>query len=225
MLLSEKGLTANISFYGMGPAYSTDRKLNETRIAETNYKYSNVRAYLNGINNQLITDGGTVGSNDVNFCIDWTGKGFLQQAFTANQQAKIQETTVDYNVAFTEDMDEDNNWYLIPEEDVQGENTEDKLFLLSINEVSDSEYGFLGNDIRDDRYYIRDDRNRARCATDFALANRSNPDRWMLRSTSGTESVYYIGKGVDEMIYFSRYAMAPSQSYSIVPALWVEIPQ
>ena len=44
ILLAESILTANIPYYGS----TSNRTLNETTIYANNYKYSNIRAYLNG---------------------------------------------------------------------------------------------------------------------------------------------------------------------------------
>ncbi|MBO7582571.1 MAG: hypothetical protein J6T20_02130 [Treponema sp.] len=92
-LLSEKILTANFSFYGA----LTERKVKGKTIYPNDYKYSNIRAYLNGIKNQFITDGGSpITDSDK----DWTENGFLPTAFTSSAQNLILVTQVDYKVGY-----------------------------------------------------------------------------------------------------------------------------
>lgn len=92
-LLSEKILTANFNFYGN----MTERKGKWITIYPNNYKYSNIRAYLNGIKNQFITDEGSpITDSDK----DWTENGFLPTAFTSSAQNLILVTEVDYRVGY-----------------------------------------------------------------------------------------------------------------------------
>ncbi|MBP3743654.1 MAG: hypothetical protein J6J00_11790 [Treponema sp.] len=134
LLLAESILTANILYYGN----YEQRQLDGKSIYANNYNYSNVRAYLNGEKNQFVTDGGTATEYD----IDWSEKGFLQIAFTANQQKKIAETIVD--------------------------DTNDKIFLLSTEELKTRDYGFTASD---DESYTGQTHSRQRIPTDYALAN------------------------------------------------------
>ncbi len=68
-------IAGGIDYYGNSA--SDDRMLKNKTINRDNYVYSNARAYLNGIQNQYITDGGTATEYD----IDWSGRGLLQSAF------------------------------------------------------------------------------------------------------------------------------------------------
>ena len=156
ILVAESILTANIPYYGS----TSDRTLNETTIYANNYKYSNIRAYLNGTKNQFVTDGGTATEDDV----DWTGKGFLQTAFTSSAQSLIATTTVDNSAASTNPASNASTWNS-GTNDYACENTSDKVFLLSEKEATTSDYGFteynvhgLGN-------------SRIRVTTDYAKAN------------------------------------------------------
>ena len=87
LLVAEHVLTANVPYYGT----DTERSLGGKTIHASNYKYSNIRAYLNGMPNQFVTDGGTATSYD----IDWSGNGFIDSAFTSSAQALVATTTVD----------------------------------------------------------------------------------------------------------------------------------
>ncbi len=153
ILVAESILTANIPYYGS----VSNRTLNETTIYANNYKYSNIRAYLNGTKNQFVTDGGTATEYDV----DWTGKGFLQTAFTSSAQSLIADTVVDNSAEST--TDSGNN--LTQATSYACENTSDKIFLLSEKEATTSAYGFTAYD------QIGTGSRRIRVTTDYAKAN------------------------------------------------------
>lgn len=106
LLLAEDILTANVPYYGT----ILSRKLNDTTIYANNYKYSNIRAYLNGTANQFVTDGGTGDKRNINYIIDWTDKGFLQSAFTSNAQSLIATTTVDNSAESTNPESNSSNF-------------------------------------------------------------------------------------------------------------------
>ncbi|MBQ1709895.1 MAG: bacterial Ig-like domain-containing protein [Treponema sp.] len=156
ILVAESILTANIPYYGS----TSDRTLDETTIYANNYKYSNIRAYLNGTKNQFVTDGGTATVYDV----DWTGKGFLQTAFTSSAQSLIATTTVDNSAASTNPASNASLWnngtnaYAC-------DNTSDKIFLLSEKEATTESYDFPEYN----EYGIGN--SRIRVTTDYAKAN------------------------------------------------------
>ena len=156
ILLAEKCLTANIPYYGNND-YSTSYGANR-------YKFSNVRAYLNGIPNQWITDGRS--ENDYN--IDWSGRGFLQSAFTNAAISLISDTVVRNDLESTGDI---NNTYTC-------DNTTDKIFLPSLQEITNSDYAFQPS-------FSTTDVNRKRESTDYAKANYCNSTvMYFLRSPS-----------------------------------------
>ncbi|MBR6192858.1 MAG: hypothetical protein IKQ66_01705 [Treponema sp.] len=107
LLVSEKILTS-IKFYGSRENFSLNGKM----IFPNSYPYSNIRAYLNGTDNQFVLSGGTRRTYD----IDWTGTGFLQKAFTPGAQNLIAKTTVG-------NAEISSNY-----------NTSDKIFILSVTE-------------------------------------------------------------------------------------------
>ena len=162
ILLAEKALTANVPYY----VTTSIRTLNETTIYANNYKYSNIRAYLNGTANQFVTDGGTKSIYDV----DWTGKGFFQTAFTATAQGLIVDTKLDNTAASTNPASNAELWNSGENSYACGE-TDDKIFLLSEKEVTASDYGFADYNV-----YINDGNGttqsaRVRKPSDFAIAN------------------------------------------------------
>ena len=211
LLLAENILTANIQYYGSTSCrgLSYDGHL----IYPNNYKYSNIRAYLNGIENQYITDGGFVTSAD----IDWSDKGFLQSAFTSSAQSLIATTTVDNSAESTIDATsamEQASAYACAD-------TSDKIFLLSEKEVTTRSYGFATYDSSGLGS------TRIRVSTDYAKANRADQYRnrfcgghWWLRSPycyNDGESLYvdYSGRAdYGEGVY--------SVIWGVVPALCLE---
>ena len=121
-LLADK-IYARIPYYGT----TSSRSLNNSTIYSNNYKYSNIRAYLNSTKNQFEKDGGTPSEYDV----DWTNGGFLTSAFTSIELVKIKTVLVDNSAATT---DSNTNQYAC-------ENTEDKVYLLSYKEAQKKLYG------------------------------------------------------------------------------------
>ncbi|MCR4939250.1 MAG: right-handed parallel beta-helix repeat-containing protein [Treponemataceae bacterium] len=136
-LIAEKALTA-IQYY--------DDKENRDDIKAFSYDHSRIRAFLNGIeyNKQGTTS------------YEFDGKGFLQTAFTSDEQALIQVTPVDN----TNNVDEA---YRRP-------GTNDKVFLLSNSELgfsddSPSPYGFTSGTSD------ASNKKRIRPLSDLAIAN------------------------------------------------------
>ena len=143
---------------------------------------------------------------------DYTGKGFLQTAFTQNAQGLIAETVVDNR---TETTGYNGSTYAA---DYACENTTDKIFLLSESEVINSDYGFA-------RYNSNGKGNaRIRFPTDYAKANyayASSTDgeggSWWLRSP------YYMYKDKARYVVYDGYAgnsrEVNNESGGVVPAL------
>lgn len=129
-----------------------------------NCKYSTIRAYLNG----------KYENGDRSTTHDYEERGFLQTAFSSTAQEKIATTIVDNRADSTTDetgdipkadgttLSSDAEYY----PDFTGSPTEDKIFLLSIKDVTTTAYGFS--------YYKDKDSARARNGTDYARANHFN---------------------------------------------------
>ncbi len=177
-----------------------DLELNRSGpIYPSNYKESRVRAYLNGIS---YNKKGTSNS-------DFLGKGFLQTAFSEEIRSLIEDTLV-------------NNSYFC-------DSTTDKLFLLSLDEVLKTNYGFatnnqggLGN-------------SRIRQTTDFAKASGAEQNtttgyggKWWTRTPDWedyedednelreyVESVDYDGKA-------NQCSGVSFTTYGVVPALCID---
>ena len=106
--------------------YKYDRKINEEDIYQNNYKYSNIRAWLNGYNgtDYKITD--------------YTNKGFYNLAFKDNEKGAIITKEVDNSASTT---DQSTNIYAC-------ENTTDKIYLLSIQDIHNKDYGIINSESR-----------------------------------------------------------------------------
>ena len=204
LLLAEKILTGGIPYY-------VDRDT-RTIIGEpntvyaNNYKYSTIRAWLNG---SYETDD----TQEKNY----KGKGFLQTAFTTSAQNLIEETTVDNSNESTFGRGETggSNSFVC-------DNTKDKIFLLSSQEATTEEYGFT----KYDEY--GEGNTRIRVTTDYAQATgayQSSTDGrggwWWLRSpdSSNTCRMLRIGSDggavyLDSVDYIER---------GVVPALSISI--
>ena len=214
-MLAENILTANIPYY---ESYS-DRTLNGNTIYVNNYKYSNIRAYLNGTANQFILDSGTATDGDY----DWTDKGFLQTAFTTSLQEKIQTTIVDNSAASTNPASNESLW----DNGNNGfacDDTSDKIFLLSEKEVTTSDYGFAEYN----EYGFLS--GRWRIATDYAKINGAITDTddcgyWFLRTPHfdnfGCVLMVDSGGGVVDGNDTAYDCGVSFIDRGVVPALWV----
>ena len=120
LLLAEKILTGGVPYYDV---YNVNRTVGEATIYPNNYEHSAVRAWLNGLKYE--------------YKEDYFGKGFLQTAFTADAQSLIADTSVDNSVTstFGTGQSTQENPYAYGK-------TKDKIFLLSQQEATESEYGF-----------------------------------------------------------------------------------
>lgn len=122
--------------------------VNGETVYPNNYKYSNVRAYLNGAYEP-----------DDPQERKYLNSGFLQTAFTESAQDLIEVTRVDNSALSAAYTGNQNSQAVLYE----CEDTYDKIFLLSMQEVTNSEYGFMD--------YSKKDTTRLRYVTDYARAN------------------------------------------------------
>lgn len=182
LLFAEEILTANVPYYDY--FYEKERRsVEETPIIySNNYKYSEIRAYLNGLDYYYANKPDKTSKKT-----DYTDKGFLQTAFTNVAQDKITVTVVDNSAAST--ADRGNN--LSQQVKCVCANTQDKIFLLSEKEVTTGEYGF-------DWSYHKESNTRIRKPTDYAIANYVKQSStvgygsyWWLRSPKDDTSMLY----------------------------------
>lgn len=211
LLLAENILIANIPFY-------TVRNMTTgMTIYPNNYKYSTVRAYLNGI----------IYRNKK----DWVGTGFLHTAFTKTAQEKIEITEVDNGGDSTSDATgtkpKADGSYQEKPRNFTCENTKDKIFLLSEKEVTTPEYGFSYYTATGTASY------RIRHITDYAMANYAMPSstpidsdfkhggRWFLRSPY--HELYAYAQCISEDGGANKYDLVSHKYIGIVPALVISL--
>lgn len=204
LLLADDILTSKVPYYNCNSYYNTRTVGSDTNIYPNNYKYSQIRAYLNGLDyyyDQSSTS--TVKKTD------YTGKGFLQTAFTAIAQSKIAETVVDNSEETTGDS---KNTYACA-------NTTDKIFLLSQKEVS-TVYDFAA-------YTSWGKENARIVTTDYAKANhafQSSTDGyggiWWLRSPNYNDSDYARYVNFDGL---ANYKGTVRSFIGVVPALSISL--
>lgn len=196
----------------------------------SNYKASGIRAYLNG----LPFYRGADSKYRTIFEEQYVSKGFLQTAFTQDSISRIIRTHVDNSAAQKLDPVNGNGG--------RGtcDDTDDKLFLLSSHEWTNSAYGF--GDASDRTDGLSTLHNRQRYPTDFARARYASvgykyagwASEHFTRSPASTDNGKTIGYYyVDRVIYDGQVVTGevdPSAPYStsavspwsgIVPALCI----
>ena len=199
LLLAEDILTANIPYYP-DTQYRVIAFTN-VYVYPSNYKYSAIRAYLNGKYESYDTQ-----------LKPYENKGFLQTAFTAEAQNLIAVTTVDNSAAST--TDSGNN--LTEATSYACADTEDKIFLLSLKEATS--YGFPA--------YNKSGTGNARIRkpTDYAKANYADYDGyWWLRSPGYSNCNYAYSVNSDGCAYDGGYYVNIT-SRGVVPALSISLP-
>ena len=158
LLLAEKILTGGIPYY---VDTSTRAITGAGTVYPNNWQYSTIRAWLNG----------SYEANDPQDTT-YTNKGFLQTAFTESAQKLIADTSVDNSAASTipsgiTDEDLESYWNSGENPYASDTPTKDKIFLLSEQEATNSEYGFAAYDA-----YGKGS-TRIRVTTDYAKATEA----------------------------------------------------
>ena len=196
LLLAEDILMSNVPYY----VINNNRTISGNTVYPNNYKYSTIRAYLNG----------KYESDDTQKKTAYTDEGFLQTAFTSAAQLLIAETEVDN----TKETTDNAATYTC-------ENTTDKIFLLSYSELRNRDYGFRRNNSTID-YLLK------RVTTDYAKANHGKHVEitgdgcfWITRSPSKFD--YYYVQGVAGGCHLQTYTEVASKTSGIVPALCISL--
>ena len=197
MLICENVLNGSIPFY---ENFSDNRTVDGKTIYPNNYEYSEVRAYLNGLSYPDLKKTES----------KWNGKGFLQTAFTIEEQELILTTKIDNSEA------QYANQSALKKKEYICRNTRDKIFLLSKKDIENPELGFTGNE------------SRVRNVTDYAydhMAFRSNLSNgiWWLRTpvqlyASRAYVVLYTGEDDETKTNRVRDPIT-----GVVPALWIKL--
>ncbi|MBR1537423.1 MAG: hypothetical protein IJ630_10855, partial [Treponema sp.] len=211
LLFAEDELTAGIPYY----LNSSNRTIGSSTVYPNNYKYSTLRAFLNGKYEDDDPQERT-----------YSGNGFLQKAFTSFAQNLIANTEVDNSARGTNPdtnmiWNNGNNQYACA-------NTTDKIFLLSQQELTKSDYGFQVYNSPSVSDYSSGANSRTRFTTDYAKANYALQDVrdgiggwWWMRSPrfyASTEARIVIRNGCTDNNFRCVYN---SNEGGIVPALCV----
>lgn len=153
LLLAEKALMSNVP-YSPNPNM---REIDGVSIYPNNYRYSQIRAYLNGYtyysneNKELVTKEDYVNGSE--------GCGFLQTAFSKAAQDNIIDTIVRNDISTTNNL----RPYQYPPKYFICADTRDKVFLISTYE-----YNLYVRGVETGKRWCYD---ALKFPTDFALAN------------------------------------------------------
>ena len=167
------------------------RNIGGVEIGPSNYAHSTIRSWLN---NQ-----------------------FFNTALTPTEQAIVDNTLVKNNVRSTNPAEYASgiNYGM---NDNACENTTDKVFLLSMQEVTDGLYGY-------DTHYDLADKAREKQSTDYAkiqgLCVYGENSSWWLRSPEYKSDCLVYGVDQTGLAYFSDQAYATREG--IVPALYISL--
>lgn len=167
-LLLAEDILINCAFYD----YKVKRTISGSNVYPNNYEYSRIRAFLNGYSYKKLSSLSDVVQDDAVF----NGKGFLQTAFTEDEQNHITNTIIDNS----EVTASDSMGSASTEPHYVCNNTKDKMFLLSKSEITNSSYGFTMT--------LGSYDNQDKLTTDFAKANGTS-------THNGYNSSYSAGQG------------------------------
>ncbi len=205
LLFADKVLKAGIPFY----LSQSTRSIGVSTIDGNSWKYSTMRAYLNGKYESGDPQAKT-----------YSGKGFLQKAFTSSAQNLIATTSVENNAESTNPYNDPTLWK--SGKNPYAENpTNEKIFLLSMKELTIGDYHFNTS-----AHAGGAGSHRGREPSDYALSVSKHVNKdagygayyWQRSSCYYSNCVRYVdtfgtadngGRGVDENL-------------GIVPALVLE---
>lgn len=189
LLVAEDILTGHVPYC----VSSGNRTIGGKTVCANNYKYSTIRAYLNG----------RYEADDTQSKTEYAEKGLLQTAFTKSAQSLIADTEVDNSLESTGYTE---NEYIC-------ENTTDKLFLLSYSEVYNSAY-FTNDDKR-----IRKTTDYAKA--NYASQSTSDGEGgcWWLRSPHSdrnnfARNIYDSGFYYSHLVSYTNDGVVPALSIS-----------
>ena len=222
-LLLAESILVNCSFYDY---IYVNRNVKGVTVYPNNYEHSRIRAYLNGLSYQL-KEGDSVEQVENS---EFYGIGFLQTAFTDAERAQIETVTVDNSEAITND----NGNNLMQPVSYACDDTEDKIFLLSEQELNTEIYGFDTNPCAskgDTNNHTES--SRIRVPTDFAKAKgayhyvdvigyggswwrrspnyNANYEANSVSESGGVHCQYYYGdKNISEYVNTVRIGVVPA---------------
>lgn len=167
-----------------------DAKPYNTSYVDVTWETCTLRSWLNGY-------GASANVEET----DYSSDNFLDTAFTAEERAAIRQTTV---------VNEDNSYYGTE----GGNDTTDRVYLLSIAEACNASYGF--NSTFDTNSKTRVSTNTAYTAGKSGMYSVGAADDWWLRSpgngSSDASNVGYNGYGsyYYSIVYYDNVAVRPA---------------
>ena len=135
-------LAENILIHCMYYDNLHERTIGTATIYPNNYEHSRIRAFLNGLSYQKKESNSASQETDESL----VNKGFFQTAFTQEEQNAIATTTVINKARSTNPDSNATEWKSGTNLYASDTSTEDKIFLLSEQEVTKTDYGFAAFD-------------------------------------------------------------------------------
>ena len=181
-------------------------------VYANNYKYSSIRGWLNG-------------KYESGYALAETSKdnGFLQTAFTKEEQKLIVETLVDNSEESTNPATNSSTFNGGLNQNACVD-TAEKIFLLSLQEATTLGYGFADHNV-----YLNEaitTSTRTRSPTDYATAMGASSDKgfgpWWLRSPYSIYDNYYI-YFVSNKGFADFYQPVDKTVVGVVPALYIKL--
>ncbi|MBQ2601376.1 MAG: hypothetical protein II584_03155, partial [Treponema sp.] len=209
LLLSEQ-ILINCAYYDTN---DVDREIDDVPVYPNNYEKSRVRAFLNGLSYKVKETGdGDQTDND-----EFSGKGFLNTAFTESARDMIVVKEVDNTEVSANPSGTPSRWDV--DTYVCNNIQDDRIFLLSEQEATTTDYGF--------GVYSNNDDARKIVTTDFAKANGAfqynssgKGGNWWLRSPSNS-TVEKKVRSINYNGYAGYEDSVNDSSIGVVPALYV----
>lgn len=171
-----------------------ERTINESTVYASNYEYSNIRKWLND--------------------------NFYNAAFNLAQQSLIQTTLVDNSARSANTNDDEREWNK-GENIYACSNTNDKVFLLSEQEATNTAYGFNKD------YAVNDEAKQFK-STDYAKAQGcyASTDEFNGNCYFWLRSPYFekgVVRFIDEKGNSIYHCSVNCTWFGVLPALWIEL--
>lgn len=143
----------------------------------------------------------------------WLNAEFYNTAFSTSEQSLVRDTMVDNSGATTNS----------PTNPYASENTDDKVFLLSLQDTINTEYGFSSSKATNDTVRVKKFTDYARVQGIYEFSDQTYAGKscWWLRSPSDTDPtkscvVMYTGDS-------NNGCYVNSTNYGVVPALRIKL--
>ena len=148
----------------------------------------------------------------------WLNETFYETAFTSLQQSLIQITEVDNSAKATNPYGNSTQWNSGVNE-YACENTNDKIFLLSEEEVTNTNYGFASHSTYDEARY-RKPSDYAQSQGLYTSSSYYGNGSWWLRSSSYKLDYYARAIGYEG---YADYHATGESNLGVVPALKITL--